>query len=71
MTSAFQAKQIQRRVKKEKTPKGYTVDGKNYSFKDLLALVQGANPSVSESTLRSRLKIGRRRWETLIAGVKK
>ena len=64
--SAHGAKQIIKRTKKEVPQKGYVVNEVTYSFSELFVLVKACNPKVTESTLRSRLKAGRRKWETLI-----
>lgn len=64
--SAHGSKQITRRVPKAARVTGYEVNGKHYDFPSLLAAVKKANPKMTETLLRSRLKKGRRKWETLI-----
>ena len=64
--SAHGSKKIITRVKKVARVTGYEVNGKHYDFPSLLAAVKAVNPRMTESLLRSRLKKGRRKWETLI-----
>lgn len=68
--SAHESKQIIRRVKKEARPTGYEIEGETLSFAQLFSRVLAVNPKISESTLRSRLKAGRRKWASL-TGAKK
>lgn len=46
----------------------YTVDGRQYSFGELVAAVQGINPDVSESKIRARLSRNHRTMSALTVG---